>query len=1153
MRPETVEAVRRLINAGGFQQTETVIAKYHAEFASVEARELMKLQLPRHANHSREHRVIATRLSALERSLTEGASAVFAGYDAAAEAILSLLNASDYDAIRKAIEDNRHHLFPQVADIAFADLVMQPSTPDEESVVLDGWTLVEQCRALGVEAALEANAKPRRGIILGPDIAASLASAGSPEEVQNMLEAVPEIVSRRVRRSEGQAQMAQWGALDEYSAAMAASAAPHDIQKRIDTCRGALASIDCTGIPIVWAMVALDLADALSHALQRQAGYSGMAPMGEVIALYQRVLEILTPEGEPDDYAHALRYLGDAYLRDAGGDQTENVEAAIRSYETALGLLRRAVESKQCAAVMAHLGEALLRRAHGDPSIDVDRAVAVLERAIEVLEPSDEKALLAAARLSLAAALIERISGSHDENLRAATRQLRNAMEDVEPADNPDIWAMASTQLGFVCLTRARTDLVKREALLRQAERHFRAALETTDTGLRVRAQAHSGLGWALSDQHGSGRDADSEAITHYQAAIELYEAMAGPAFDVNCGHAHRNFAIFYHERTSGDKAENIAAAERQFGDALKVFSRDEYPVERRDTFRAMAEMYFDAGQWTEAHRCFEEAISMSGGVLASRCTELGKEAEVAENRTMYGPAAYCLLRLGRPGEALETIERGKGRMLAEAIAWKDLDDSTLLSAEQRQATEWARSQMLRLEAENRRSGETRDIQRLARLERQLGDAYRHLASLRSGAPGTSDEALDLRSMLSEIPKGGALVVPLVTTRGSAALVVPSESDVVSRKHVVELDSLKITTLMDLLGGQAGSGGWLNAYLHWLNDTDAFPELLESLAASISTLWDVLMGPVRARLRALGIAEGAPVVLMPSGWLGLLPLHAARRTVDGRWRTFCEEFVVAYAPSIAILRACRRRLEDEERRGRMLVAVSNPTGDLRFADDEVAAIAALFERAGAPNVARILAREAAGRADVLGSLGGGNYIHFACHANFDWRNARESGLRLAGSDRLSMEDILSPAMDLTSSRLITLSACETGMTEFRTMPDEFVGLTGALIEAGAPAVISSLWPVDDISTKFLMTELYRLHLEGLGVAAALHRAQRWLSEATAEGLGLAEIYRRVHTASGGTDEAALKGWRYYEANPHVVPFAHPFYWAAFTATGVAAA
>jgi hypothetical protein len=565
-----------------------------------------------------------------------------------------------------------------------------------------------------------------------------------------------------------------------------------------------------------------------------------------------------------------------------------------------------------------------------------------------------------------------------------------------------------------------------------------------------------------------------------------------------------------------------------------------------------MGAMYFDAEQWASALQCFDEAIALSDGVLAGRYTELGKEEEVAGNRTLYGPAAYCLVQLGRPGEALQALERGKARMLGEALAWKELDHSAL-SAEEQQALRWARGEIVRLEAEARRADSSRDAAREAQLGRQLRDAYHHLAALRTSAQGQPVTKLDGEELLAAIPEGGALVVPIVTTRGSAVLVVPAGAKEVLEAHVVKLAALRVAALAELLGGPLGTttpGGWLNAYLAWQRDPGTFPRLLETLDTLASALWEVLMGPVHARLLALGVLPGAPVVLMPSGWLGLLPLHAARHLVEGRWRTFGEEFVVSYVPSMRALGACSRRLGAAERRGRTFLAVSNPSGDLRFADAETAAIAALVAGPnGSPGAVRVLAAEAATRSALLHEVAGRHYLHFACHAEFRWTDAAASGLRLAGGDWLRLADVLSPAVDLRSSRLVTLSACETGMAEFRTMPDEFVGLPGAFLEAGAPTVIGSLWPVDDLSTRFLMAEMYRLHLGGVAVAAALQRAQRWLSEATAAGLGLAEAYRRVYEASGGAEVGALENWQYYDAHPDVVPFAHPFYWAGFAVTG----
>ena len=191
-------------------------------------------------------------------------------------------------------------------------------------------------------------------------------------------------------------------------------------------------------------------------------------------------------------------------------------------------------------------------------------------------------------------------SGSRDENLRKAARQLRNAMEEMEPAVHPALWAMANTHLGEVCLARAHTDLAAREALLQQAERCFRAALGRATAAPRVRARAHAGLGWALGDQTEAGAPAEADAIVEYEAAIALYEGV-GPALDTERGRVHHNLGLLYAGRALGERAANIAAAERHFRTALGLFPPEACPVERRDTLRPMGTLYFEAERWAEA------------------------------------------------------------------------------------------------------------------------------------------------------------------------------------------------------------------------------------------------------------------------------------------------------------------------------------------------------------------------------------------------------------------------------------------------------------------------------------------------------------------------------------------------------------------------
>ena len=101
------------------------------------------------------------------------------------------------------------------------------------------------------------------------------------------------------------------------------------------------------------------------------------------------------------------------------------------------------------------------------------------------------------------------------------------------------------------------------------------------------------------------------------------------------------------------------------------------------------------------------------------------------------------------------------------------------------------------------------------------------------------------------------------------------------------------------------------------------------------------------------------------------------------------------------------------------------------------------------------------------------------------------------------------------------------------------------------AVVSTLWPVVDLSTALLLVRFYG-HLLGGGQdpASALRGAQAWLREATAAEMDLAGRFERLYTASGRRDAGALRWMRHFRAQPEARPFAHPYYWAAFVFSGI---
>ncbi len=159
---------------------------------------------------------------------------------------------------------------------------------------------------------------------------------------------------------------------------------------------------------------------------------------------------------------------------------------------------------------------------------------------------------------------------------------------------------------------------------------------------------------------------------------------------------------------------------------------------------------------------------------------------------------------------------------------------------------------------------------------------------------------------------------------------------------------------------------------------------------------------------------------------------------------------------------------------------------------------------------------------------------------------------------------------LGAPRLAVLSACETGLYDIATTPNEFTGLPAAFLQLGAGGVLATLWPVSDLSTPLLMAKFYDFHRgDGLDPAAALWKAQDWLRHASGQDLkgylqSAVDAGRLTKQLTGSLDELT-RGARPGRSNaarntgnaatnpgdaPAGAPFAHPYYWSGFTLTGL---
>jgi CHAT domain-containing protein len=212
---------------------------------------------------------------------------------------------------------------------------------------------------------------------------------------------------------------------------------------------------------------------------------------------------------------------------------------------------------------------------------------------------------------------------------------------------------------------------------------------------------------------------------------------------------------------------------------------------------------------------------------------------------------------------------------------------------------------------------------------------------------------------------------------------------------------------------------------------------------------------------------------VPHDFLHYLPLHAVK--LDGQY--LIDRNPVCYTPSASVMKYCHQKRK--ARRETALILADS----LLYTQDQTLAIQALFQPGKAElhiedATKELLKRklnEAKAEIDIL---------HIACHGKFDAAQALQSGIQLQDG-KLTAEEIFS--LELNAD-LVTLSACESGINENKP-GDELIGLTRALIYAGTPSVIVSLWEVDAISTSILMTKFYQKLLAGATKVDALQQAQ----------------------------------------------------------------
>jgi CHAT domain-containing protein len=171
-------------------------------------------------------------------------------------------------------------------------------------------------------------------------------------------------------------------------------------------------------------------------------------------------------------------------------------------------------------------------------------------------------------------------------------------------------------------------------------------------------------------------------------------------------------------------------------------------------------------------------------------------------------------------------------------------------------------------------------------------------------------------------------------------------------------------------------------------------------------------------------------------------------------------------------------------------------------------------------------------------------IHIASHFQFTPGSMDDSFLLLGDGSRMTLAQIKTK-LNFNGVELLTLSACETALGDESVAHHgvEVEGLGAIAQQAGAKAVLATLWPVADSSTALLMRALYLAHkVDHADKADALRQAQLALLRGTAHADGVTKAARGLTRVDG---PPAVGN---FHVDP-AAPFAHPFFWAPFILMG----
>lgn len=822
----------------------------------------------------------------------------------------------------------------------------------------------------------------------------------------------------------------------------------------------------------------------------------------------------------------------DGAIKHARECQEKLAEALFRGYRgvarRGLGRLTEAREdiehgltianSQQCPQLTGHMQFLLseLDLDEGDDSKAIDRLLCALDAALSCNDTNTAE--LAFARLGL----VYLESGCLEPALESFNEAL------AQRPDSPNRTAI----LGNIGQTLAEI------GQLEESIGYYRRALKDAEGSGDVRAQAKciasEGLSHFQQQRYNEAIDCFKQALGLAQTQNDLASkstwlgnlgnvylqlgeadkasALAQEGLELARGLNDRRSEAA-HLDTLGDCCLETGDYEKAlalYSNALNIGKSVRDKIGERIYLANMARAYKRLGKTKEALSHFRQAIDIFDQQRSFINSDTAKTSFAATGQNLYRDTIQACLEANQRIEALEYVGKAKSRAILDLLRNSPIDISELEQV--------GDESLLKLVARERELS-----RQIARLERIYSSGTGGGADADSTHRGSQVSAEDAPRLYSEWRE----VVDQLRRRH------PNYANMVS------VDSLSFDGLRGLWRVGEGvlsddtailefflSDEFLFAGAIWsgcaqpaINTTFDSKELAglltdvaDYLEMSSTEGWEVPVSLCKRLYNRLlaPLIQALPasvdrLIIVPHGVLHRLPFAAFH---DGRG-FLIERFALSYLPTSSLVPVLAAQSAPEQQRQlRYLVSAVSDYSATRH--DGIVFSSRLRSAAGLEDLSYTLeegqtvhqlgAQHAHDsklltnnevKEGLLSLFGAYPVVHFAGHAVFNPEEPLASGLVLSDGSILTAARILQDnALHTKCGKLLVLSACQTGVNVV-TNGGEILGLARALIYAGMPNLILSLWEVADRSTSDLMTNFHNAWQGGKRrIAVALAEAQQ---------------------------------------------------------------